>query len=106
MTKEELKHYYDKLNEIYRKSLEFYHDYKNGKNKTIRDTAERRLHSEISNFKAICNSNTNLYTLLFADNKPELIGMPSTIKYDETIQVRYFTDELHDILKKIQDAIN
>lgn len=104
MTKEELQSYYDKLDKIYRDSIFFDIDRK-GKNQKIRDNGDRNLSREISHFKAICESNSELYILLFADNNPELLGQGSHERFSEATSPNYFVRDFNEHLKKLTDAI-
>ena len=99
MKKEQWQELYEILDNIYSDFHFAYSDYKNGKNKKIRDDAERKVDNAIRLADYNIKKNWEAFELLTGGENIDDFGR--TIIYDEFVLPRYFAGELTEFLKKI-----
>lgn len=99
MTKNEWQKEYEILDKFYSDFNEAYPDYKNGRNKAVRNAAERKFNSAITLTKLRIEKNPEVLGL-FANSE---FGHP--FAYDEFYQARYFGGDMSRFLKMIREKI-
>lgn len=99
MEKEKLKKYYTILESKYNKAIRYERNYKNGKNKTIRNSGLENLREEIEDLEYQTNNNQEFFNLI---TSPDSASHAKTIFWDEFLTVQYFTRDLKEILDKIR----
>jgi|GEM_PF-880312 hypothetical protein len=103
MTKEEWIKTRQFLEEIQSEFLLSYPDYRNGRNKQIRENAVRRVDSAIYCADNLVTSNNDVYSLLTGCKN--VMGFGRVISYDEFKQPRYFGGDLSTLIARINDEI-
>jgi len=103
MTKEEWIRIRQSLEEIQSDFSRAYPEYRNGRNKQIRDNAERRVDSAIYRADNLITSNNDVYSLLTGGKNAN--GFDRAISYDEFKQPRYFDGNMSTLIAKINDEI-
>ena len=104
MNKQEWENLYRILDDIHSDFLLSYPTYKNGKNKKIRDDAERKVDNAIRLADYHIKKNWEAFELLTGGK--ESSGFTRAIIYDEFILAHYFGNDMSDFLKKIREKIN
>lgn len=104
MNKQEWETLYTILDDLHSDFLMSYPAYKNGKNKKIRNDAERKVDNAIRLADYHIKKNWEAFELLTGGK--ESSGFASAVIYDEFILVHYFGNDVADFLKKIREKIN
>ena len=81
-----------------------YSNYLNGRNKKIRNDAERTVNNAIQLADYHILKNEDVFNLLTGGN--QITDFGRTISYDEFLLPRYFGRDMSEFLNKIQDKIN
>jgi hypothetical protein len=102
MDKEECEKIHRILDDIHSKFLQDYYEYKNGKNKKIRDAAESKLANAIHLADFHIRNNVEVYYLLTGEDNNDY---GRTIIYDEFLQFRYFGNDMRNLLTKMKKKI-
>ena len=99
---EKTKEYYELLKSKYDKSIRYERDYRNGKNKKIRDSGLKDLKFEIEDLEYQSGNDKELFDLLIP---VETADHAKSIIWDEFLTVQYFTRDLKDILERIKNKL-
>lgn len=102
MTKQEWQNVYDRLDSILSDFQMGYNDYKNGRNKKVRDAGERKVDSAIMVADAYITNNIELYKLLTGEEGSDY---SRTIIHDEFKRPNYFGGDLSKLLMSIKEKI-
>ena len=103
MEKERIKELYELLESKQKKSIRYERDYRNGKNKQIRNNGLKDLKFEIEDLEYQAGNNKELFDLLIPI---EMADHARSIFWDEFLTVQYFTRDLKDILERIKNKLN
>lgn len=103
MSKQEWENLYIILNDIHSDFLSSYRTYKNGKNKKIRDEADRKVDFAISLADKKIKNNWEAFELLTGGK--ENSDYSRSIIYNEFLLANYFGNDMSEFLKKIQEKI-
>lgn len=102
MNKQEWKELYEILDQQYSRFLNAYASYRNGKNKKIRDAAEREVNNAINTSVINIKNKWEAYLLATDENGDDY---HRSIIFNEFQHPRYFEAEMYDLLKKIETKI-
>jgi hypothetical protein len=97
MTKIEWIKIYDILNVQFQKFLEAYPDYLNGKNKKLRDIAEKSIQDTIRRVDFWIRKENEVYFLL--------TNHGIVLDYDEFLRPSYFKNDMEELLSKMKKII-
>lgn len=102
MDKEQWQQLYNTLRTIYSEYGVAYSNYRNGKNKSIRDKAERDVDRLIKKTEFHIEKSEEAYLLLTGEHGD---SYSRTINYNEFIQCWHFERDLGDFLNSIEKKI-
>lgn len=102
MTKEELKKHFDHLNSLHSKFVEHELDYHNGKNKKIREQAQKNCENQIRWLEMYVQGKNELYDML---TKPGTTDYQKAIIWQEFTSLTFFNKDLKAALAKIEKLI-
>lgn|SRR5690554_972795 len=102
MNKQEWIESYEILDQQYVRFLSAYGAFKNGKNKQIRDDAEREVDNAIRTSVINIKNKRDVYLLVTSERGDDY---HRSIIFDEFQLPRYFKDEMHNLLRKIETKI-
>jgi len=103
MEKQQWQNLYNKLDQIQSDYLLAYQEYTRGKNKKLRDVAEKRAINLISLTISYLKRNPEALELLFEGDKSEF---GQTIIFDEFKSLNYFGRDMSELLYQITHRIN
>lgn len=104
MKKNEWQELYNKLNKIHSDFSLVYPDYDRGKNKKIREDAERKISYLLHSVKHYVEKNDEVYKLLTGGDNNSDYGRAT--KYDEFLRPTYFSHDMAEFLRQIKAKIN
>lgn len=104
MTKKQWQDLYNILDRTHSDFLLSYPTYKNGKNKKIRNDAERQMDSAISLADHHIKKNWEVYELYTGG--PDVTDYGRTVIYDEFRRPSYFGGDMSKLLEQIREVIN
>lgn len=103
MTKKQWQELYRILNDIHSNFVVDYQTYRNGKNKRIRNDAERKIFNAIHLADYHVKKNIEVYELFTGGS--EVTDYGRTIIYEEFTRPNYFGGDLNKLLNQIQEKI-
>ncbi|NKI28169.1 hypothetical protein HCG49_16560 [Arenibacter sp. 6A1] len=103
MDKSELKKEIDWLTELHKEVVPLERKFKNGTNKKVRKSAEEDLRSKMYLFERKIENNPSLFDKIYPK---EMSTMGRTIYSEGFENVRNFTEELSDLLERLNRSLN
>jgi hypothetical protein len=103
MTNEKIIEYLPQLTDMHQEFLDAEHEYRNGKNKKIRDSGSRKVDNILARFVYMVEQDYELYEYLTSD-KGDSYGR--AIYWDELKSFKYFGRDMRSILSDIKQKIN
>jgi len=104
MTKDQWKSLYCILEDIYSDFEEAYQESSNGRNKNIRDAANKKVRNSIRLADIHIKDHSEAYELLTGDK--EIPGYQRTFNYSDFLKPDFFNVEMDILLRKIKNFIN
>lgn len=104
MDKKQWQDLYRILDNIHSEFLTEYPIYKNGKNKKIRDVAERKMYNAINLADYHVKGNWEVYELFTGG--PDVSDYGRAVIYEELTRPNYFGGDLNKLLNLIREKIN
>ena len=103
MKKEDWEEVYNQLNKIQYEFSIVYADYQKGKNKQIRERAEKTARYSLTRAEHLLKKHPEVYILLTGGEN--VTDYHRAIIYDEFTTLRYFERDLNELLGKIEAKI-